>query len=556
MDERERRSRMMEQKSDAEDDLLAFVRLFWRCVEPQTPLVLGWPMEAMADALMAVSDGHIKRLLINVFPGACKSLMLNVFFVAFEWLKRPHLRYISASYTSALTERDNQRLLRIVTDPVYRTCWPGVEIVREGMTKIETSATGWKLATSVGGTVTGQRANRVLLDDANNPYDVESDQVRGQTSLFLREVLPDRLNNLEEDAIISIQQRTHEEDATGVLAKYGTGYTWLSIPMEFDPLRIFPVVFRRNDDGEPVDVWCDPRSLDADGDELEGLYTDRHGKLSVQMGSPMAKVEGQLAWPARFPPESVEEQKRIKGPYAFDSQYNQLPGTRGGSIIKRDFWKPWTSETFPDFGTTFASLDTAVEQGTQNDYNALTTWGAFAAASGEPQIIITSAWRARMGLSELVARVAESCYRHKIDYLLIEKKTRGRDVHDEILRLYSSATWSTVLVDPGTQDKVNRLKAVEGLFSGDCRRDPVTGMDVFSGGMVWAPMTDWAEDVINECASFPTGAHDDLVDSTSMALGWVRKNGVALRKTEYEAEQTERRTYKRPARVPYAIARE
>lgn len=548
---------MLAQASAAEEDLLAFIRMMWRAVEPETPLVLGWPLEALCDLLMSVSDGHTVRAMCNIFPGAMKSLTLNVFWPAWEWgpRKMPHLRYISASYTSALTERDNQRFLRVVQDPVYRDRWPHVRVTRAGMTKVENDRTGWKLATSVGGTVTGQRGNRILIDDANNPNDVESEAVRSQTNLWLREVMPDRLNDLARDAIVSVQQRTHEEDATGTLAQYGTGYTWMCIPMEFDPLRIYPVVLKRDASGNPADVWDDPRGLDANGEELEGLYTDDRGELAVRLGSPMAKAEGALAWPSRFPPEVCAEQQRIKGPYGWSTQYQQFPTVRGGAIVRRDWWIPWTADTFPDLGTVIGSLDTAQEENNNNDYNAMTTLGAFAGLAGEPKLILTSAWRERCKLAVLVARVAEICYRQRVDYLLIEKKTRGRDVHDEILRLYANAPWQTVLVDP-QGDKVSRLNAVSHLFSGDVRRDAVTGLDVFGGGIVHAPLKDWADDVISEVASFPNGAHDDWVDTVSQGLGWVRKNGVALRKVEFDAAEREERTFKPAPGVPYRIRRE
>ena len=377
--------------------------------------------------------------------------------------------------------------------------------------------------------------------------------VRDQTNLWLREVMPDRLNNINEDAIILIQQRAHEEDATATLAEHGTGYTWISIPMRFDPLRISQAVLRYEDDGSPMQEWIDPRALDENGVQLEGLYTDKAtGALKVRMGSPMARAEGMLCWPERFPPEAVEELERIKGPYAFAGQYQMSPTIRGGSIIKRDWWNVWTSETFPELGTVVAALDTAMEEHELADYNALTVWGAFAGPNGEPRLILKDFWQERLPLAQLVARVAEKCRKHKVDYLLIEHKTRGRDVHDEILRLYSDATWQTVLVKV-QGDKESRLAAVSHLFSGDVRRDPVSGVDIWSGGMIYAPNTDWAEALINQVASFPNAAHDDGTDSTSLGLGWMRKNGVVLRKVEYDWAEEEKKKFRPKLQVPYAI---
>jgi len=572
-----RREAEMRHAEEAEEDLLAFIRMFWRSVEPEAQFISGWPLEALCDLLMSVSDGEITRAIANLFPGAMKSLTLNVFFPAWEWGPRrmAHLRYISISYTSINTERDNQRLLRILADPVYQRCWPHVKVTRDTFAIVENSATGWKRAAGASGSITGQRANRILLDDINNPFDVESDTVRAQTNLFLREVMPDRLNSLERDAIVNVQHRVHEEDATGTLAQYGKNYAWMCIPMRFDPLRPSTVVLKRAGEadveeaaargefleiGAPIDVWTDPRGLDANGNELAGLYTDDRGNLAIEMGSPMAKAEGKLAWPARFSEDVVDEQERIKGPYAFSAQYQQSPTVRGGAIIRRDWWQPWLAPDFPDLGTVVAALDTGIEEGRNNDPSALITMGAFAGPGGEPKLILTSAWRQKSHLAELVARVAESCFRAKVDYLVIERATRGKDVHDEIVRLYADAPWQTVLVVP-TKSKVERLKSVAHLFSGDCRRHPVPGgkpdeyVDVYSGGMIHAPMKDWADEVITETAAFPNGAHDEFPDCVSLLLGWVRRNGVALRRVEWQAMEDDERRYRPPVTVPYAIAR-
>ena len=550
-------------KAECGRDLVAFIRHFWHVVEPATSLVEGWCLDAMCDVLMAVSDGHIRRLLINVSPGSMKSLLLNVFFPAWEWIKRPHLRYISASYSVALPERDNRRLTRLVTSPLYRKCWPALDLVRAGDALVENSATGWKRVASIGSGVTGHRGDRILLDDCNNPSDVESPDVRETTTRWLREVMPSRLNNLDEGAIISIQQRTHKGDATGVLAEYGRGYNWMCIPMRFDPLRMCQVVLRRDADGNPVDTWADPRGLDADGYELEGLGTDAKGNVAVRPGSPMALAEGTLAWPERFSESAMEEQELTLGSYAWQNQYQQLPGERGGGLIRREWWNAWTSRNNPDFGTVVASLDTAIGENDGNDYNALTVWGAFEGENGSPQIMLIDAWKARCSLAELCKRVAETCYGRMVDgnrtptvdYLLIEDKTRGTDVCAEIRRVYSGAPWETHLIKvPGgknAESKTARLKSVSGMFSGDMRRDPATDMLVYEGGVVWAPDTTWADEVINEVSAFPRGKNDDLTDTVSQALRWMRRNGVILRRVEHDAREEEAATFRREPGIPY-----
>jgi phage terminase large subunit-like protein len=556
-----RRAELKRHKEDCEESLYEFVKLMWPVVEPTTALIDGWPLWMLCNLLESITDGHSVRDIINVPPGFMKSYLLNVFWPAWEWgpQNRPGLRYLSASYAGALAERDNGgdigRFSRLLKSVEYRTLWGDrFKIIKDNAGLVENDKTGSKrVVTMSGGATTGFRGDRILIDDANNPLDVESDTVRATTNIWLREVMPSRTNSAYTSAIICIQQRTHEEDATGILAKTGE-YRWTCVPMHYDPLRDTPVVLTVDDDGRQLDVWHDPRGLDpVTGKKLEGLFRDARGKLQVRPGSPMAKAEGTLAWEARWNQAACDKLRNALGEYAYEGQFQQSPGIRGGGIIRRDWWQIWEGD-FPEFGTIIGILDTAVEEDSKNDWNAIITLGAFPGKEGEPKIMMTSAARWRCQLAELVTNVAAVCAYRKVDYLLIERKTRGKDVHDEILRNYTNAPWETVLVEV-TATKIARLKAVSQLFSGDLKKDPVTGIDVYSGGCIYAPDRDWADVVIDEVSAFPTGSHDDYVDCVSMGLGWIRRNGVVLRKVEWEAEELEKRKWKKSIGVPYAIKR-
>lgn len=570
--EAQKRARMKAQKDDAEADFLSFVKMMWPVIEPNITMAEGWILDLLCDTLMAAAEGHLTRICINVPPGSAKSSLLNVFFPAWLWgpCNRPSTRFLSISYSDRVPVRDNLRFAQIVKHPVYQACWgERVKLTREGSEWVNNDRTGWKAVTSVSGSTTGLRGDFLLLDDLNNPMDVESPLVRNATKRFVQEIMPSRVNDLATSCIINLQQRTHQEDATGVLLdaeerRMASGleqeYTFVCVPAEFDPLRICEVVLRRDEDGEPTDVWVDPRSLDERGRTLRGLKENPKGGIEVAHGSPMARAQGESFWPERFPVEELARLKSGMTDYSWDSQFNQVPGIRGGAIIRRDWWRPWEEPDYPPLGTTVASLDTAIEEGEANDWNAFTTWGAFEGRHGEPHFLLTSAWKVRTNLADLVRMVGESCRERKIDYLLIERKTRGKDVHDEIVRLYQNASWQTVLVIP-EGDKVSRLKAVSHLFSGDVKKLPdgfePDGKPRFKmhwdGGVVWAPLKDFAEEVITQTASFPYSTHDDFVDTVSQALGWCRKNGVVLRKQEFDEIEYERNLFKKARPTPYVI---
>src|SRR5262249_30205551 len=154
---------------------------------------------------------EIRRLLINVPPGSTKSSLCDVYWPCWEWGPKglPATRYVCASYSASLTERDNGRMSRVILWDWYQERWGDIfKLTHTGVTKLQNNVTGFKLATSVGGVGTGERGDRVIIDDPNNVLETESDAVRDSTNKWFREAMPDRLNDMNTGAIVVIQQRT------------------------------------------------------------------------------------------------------------------------------------------------------------------------------------------------------------------------------------------------------------------------------------------------------------------------------------------------------------
>lgn len=513
---REHQFRATKRKQQGHGGLLNFVREYWPIVEPARPLIEGWPLEAICEHLEAVSYGDIRRLLMNVPPGFMKSLLTNVFFPAWEWGPRgmPWLRYIAASYSQALTIRDNVRFRNIIMSAPYREQWGdvfGPSRDAFSVLKVANDKTGWKLATSVGGVGTGERGNRFVIDDGNSVAEAESQAVTESTNQWFTEVVPTRLNSLDDDVIINIQQRTGELDISGVILSRDMGYVHLMIPMEYDSARPCSTSIG----------WSDPRDED-----------------------------GELAWEGRFSANAVATLKRDMGPYAVAGQLQQRPSPRGGGIFKRTWWELWESPDgkFPTLQYIVASLDPAYTEKQENDPSGFTIWGSFLDRQGNSKVILMNAWLKRLELHGrdvermpgegdasylrraqkdwgLVEWVAHSCKRFKVDRLLIEAKASGITVAQEIKRLYSNEGWGVQLIDPKGQDKVARAYAVQSLFA---------------DGMIYAPDREWAELVIEEAEAFKAGApRDNLVDSMTQALKHLRDGGMAIRREEKAAEDQE-----------------
>ena len=131
------------------------------------------------------------------------------------------------------------------------------------------------------------------------------------------------------------------------------------------------------------------------------------------------------------------------------------------------------------------------------------------------------AWQERLELSELVAKVASTCRKMRVDKLLVEGKASGLSVAQELRRLYGAEDWSVQILNPGSLDKLARIYSIQHLFS---------------EGMIYAPDRQWADMVIRQCEVFPKGKHDVLCDTTSQALRYLRETGLLVRAPERIAE--------------------
>lgn len=505
-------------RADAESSLAEFVRQAWHVIEPGQPYIHGWHIDFICAHLEAITDGveleggeTYNRLLINVPPGAMKSLLTSVFWPAWWWGPRnePHKRFLCASHSQSLAIRDSTKMRRLIASQWYQERW-GDRVQLTGdqnqKTKFETTATGFREAVAAG-SITGSRGDVVIIDDPHSVEGASSDAMRQSTIEWFKEAVPTRLNNPKTSAIVVIMQRLHEEDVSGVIINEKLGYDHIMLPMRYEPGRAKRTLLG-------VD---DPRTED-----------------------------GEMLFPARFPEEVVERDERVMGPYASAGQFQQNPEPRGGGIVKRAWWQRWDKPTYPPFDYVVAALDTAYTEKEENDPSAMTVWGVFtggdqvaritrsvnrhdeamqmaerAYSTEHPRAMLIFGWAERLELHDLVEKVRETVGSYGVDHLLIEDRAAGHSVAQELRRVYGYDDFGVQLVNPGKTDKVARLYAVQHLFA---------------DGLVYAPERPWAEMVINQVAQFPKGKHDDLVDTTSMAMKFLRDSGLIIRSNERTAD--------------------
>jgi predicted phage terminase large subunit-like protein len=337
---------------------------------------------------------------------------------------------------------------------------------------------------------------------------------------------------MDRGAIVIIMQRVHEDDVSGVILTLGLDYCHLMIPMELE-------LDRSTDElGKPVSTrigWTDPR-------------------IDIGDGTP--------AWPKRFPDHVITRTKQEVGPYAWACQYQQAPAPRGGGIFKTEWWQVWepADGKFPLFDLVVASLDSAFTEKQQNDPSGFTVWGVFNNVEGKRRLMLVHAWRKHLQFSGkripqkvneskqswirrtqpewgLIEWVQHTCERFKVDKLLIEAKASGMSAAQELRARYGLQDWSVQLCSV-KGDKVARALGVQATFAN------------FG---VYAPVRDWSDDVIREMSLFPNGKYDDLTDSATQAVKFLRDTGMAPTDEEVIAAELAPLMHKaRPKQLNYA----
>jgi len=225
-------------------------------------------------------------------------------------------------------------------------------------------------------------------------------------------------------------------------------------------------------------------------------------------------------WPEFWNLDELLAKKASMDIRYWQAQYMQQPTSEEGALLKREWWRMWDHDNPPPCEFTIMSLDAAQEKTNRSDFNALTTWGVFFNEETKNyNIILLNCIKERLEFPELKALVLEQYKEWDPDAFIVEKKSNGAALYQEMRRMGIPISEFT----PGKgQDKISRVNAVS---------------DLFSSGIVWAPDRRWAHEVIEECNDFPAGTHDDLVDSTTLALMRFRQGGF-IRLPNDEPEPT------------------
>lgn len=466
----------------AKRDLREYIRQAWHVVEPATPYTHGWHIDAIAEHLMAVSTRDIRNLLINVPPRHMKSLAVSVFWMTWEWINRPHTRWLFSSYSLSLSIRDSLKCRRVIESPWFQRNWGDVFQLtgdQNAKSRYENTATGYRIATSVDSATTGEGGDIIVVDDPHSAKEAQSDASRNTAITWWDQTMTTRGNNPKTVAKVVVMQRLHEQDLSGHILEKG-GWDHLCLPAEYEE-KVFVTGIG----------WKDPRT-----------------------------EHGQLLWEAQFGAEELAISKRDLGSYGAAGQLQQSPAPAEGGLFKKRYWRFWVPKgvivpayqtrlpdgswyshpqmELPDaFDEQLQSWDMAFKEAKDTNFVAGGAWGR----KGAHKFLLDQE-RGRWDFVKTIGAVERLTERFpKARTKLVEDKANGPAVVSSL------------------RNKIAGLIEVS-PEGGKMARAVAISPQVESGN-VYLPhpaLYPWVEEYITELATFPNGVNDDQVDQTSQAL--------------------------------------
>ena len=429
----------------------------------------------MAEAFERVARGECKRLIINMPPRHTKSEFASYLLPAWFLGQFPHKKVIQTSHTAELAVGFGRKVRNLVDQEVYHDIFPDLNLSVDSKAagRWNTSKGGDYFAIGVGGAVTGKGADLLIIDDPHSEQEAA-----------LAEVNPD------------IYDKTYEWYTSGPRQRLQPGGAIVIVMTRWSLRDLTAKVLKS--------------SAERGGDEWEVIEF------------PAIMPSGKALWPQFWELSELKALKEELPNSKWMAQYQQQPTSETSAIVKRDWWQVWEEEDPPNCDYILMAWDTAFEKTSRADYSALTTWGVFYRANDagveQANIILLNAYRERMEFPTLKRVAIEQYQDWEPDSIIIEKKASGAPL---IYEMRAMGIPVQEFTPSRGNDKITRLNSVS---------------DLFASGIVWAPNRSWAEEVIDEVASFPAGEHDDYVDSVSLALMRFRKGGF-IRLPSDEADE-------------------
>jgi len=406
----------------------------------------NWHIHLIIQHLEEVRAGKILRLVINIPPRNLKSIIVAVAYVAWLLGHDPTTKIIVASYNEDLAIRFGRMCLQVMQSDWYRALFPRTRLAsdRPSAEFFETTVGGYRMATSVGGTLVGIGADYLILDDPTKPEEAASDARRQFANDWFGQSAVTRLNDKRRGRIITIMQRLHEDDLTGYVLAHG-GWTHLSLPAI------------------------------AEEDEVHTIVTP-FGKVRHE------RHKGEALHPDREPIEELNKLRTAMGSAFFSAQYLQSPTPPGGGLVKISWFPRFDLDRPPKFERILQSWDTGMTAKELSSYSVCTTWGI-----RDRKAHLIHDLRKRMEYPELRRTIISQASAFGASTVLIEDAASGTSLIQDLRRELSSVHGCKP-----SGDKVMRMNAQTAHIE---------------NGFVYLPReAPWLPDLEHELMMFPKGA--------------------------------------------------
>ena len=428
----------------------------------------------IADKLEAIAEGKLKRLIVNMPPRHSKSEFASYLMPSWFLGRNPKLKIIQATMNTELAVRFGRKVRDLIADPIYAEIFPNTDLKQDSQAagRWETSAGGEYFAAGVGAAMTGRGADLLIIDDPHSEQDALSSSAYDTAYEWYTSGPRQRLQ--PGGTIIIVQTRWSKKDLTGRLL----------------------------------------------GAQARDLMADQWDVVEF----PAILPSGEPLWHEFWKKEELLKVKASLSVGKWNAQWQQNPTSEEVAMVKRDWWQLWEREDTPRLDYIIQSYDTAYSKKETADYSAITTWGVFEPKeNGEQHLILLDAKKGRWNFPELKEIAVDQNEYWEPDMMLIEAKASGASLADELRMMNLPVT----TFSPGRRkggggmDKTTRMHMVS---------------PIFESGKVWYPDEKFADEVIEEVASFPNGDHDDYCDSMTMALLRFRQGGFISLQGEDEPE--------------------
>ncbi len=462
--------RMVDELNNRKANKAAYMDLIEFCKRMQPDYLVGKHHKILATMLMGIERGDKDRICVNIPPRHGKSQLVSIYFPAWFLGRNPDKKVMMVSHTTDLAVDFGRKVRNLISSDEYRAIFPTVRLAQDSKSagRWNTNSGGEYYACGIGSALAGRGADLLLVDDPHSEQDV----INGNFEVFEKAyewfTFGARTRLMPGGRVAIIQTRWHMDDLTGRVTR--------------DMVN--------NDLSDQYEVVEFPAIL-----EIESKKS--------------GKVVHKPLWPEFFDMKALERTKASMPVFQWNAQYQQQPTAEEAAVVKREWWQEWTSENPPVCEYIIMSLDAAAEKHNRADFTALTTWGVFLNEEENAyHIILLNSIKQRLEFPELKALAMQEYADWEPDSFIVEKKSSGAALYQEMRR--TGLPVQEYTPHRGSGDKMARLNSVA---------------DIIASGMVWVPQTRWAEEVIEEIAGFPFMSHDDLVDSTVMALMRFRQGG-------------------------------